>query len=124
MDRKRLLLPASIAVAVYALVIFLGYSSSHPELLPASQFAYFIFHSFLAKFIFASSFIVPLLLFSLSTAVIAAIVWGFSLLGGFSYLLARTEKVRAWPVISEHLLIAGAVIAATHSLGHLIQKLP
>jgi VIT1/CCC1 family predicted Fe2+/Mn2+ transporter len=79
--------------------------------------------TFLSKFIFASTFVVPVLLFSLSTAVIVAIVWGLSLLGGFSYLLARAEQVRAWPVIAEHLAIATAVILITHSLGHLLLSL-
>lgn len=76
--------------------------------------------TFLSKFIIACSFIVPILLFSLSTAVIVAVVWGLSLLGGFSYLLAQTEQVRAWPVIAEHLAIATAVILVTHGLGHLL----
>ncbi len=79
--------------------------------------------TFLSKFIFACSFIVPVLLFSLSTAVIVAIVWGLSLLGGFSYLLARAERVRAWPVIAEHLAIATTVILVTHGLGHLLLSL-
>lgn len=79
--------------------------------------------TFLSKLVFASSFIIPLFLFSLPTAVIVAILWGFFLLGGFSFLIARAEKAKAWPVIAEHLFIAGAVIAVTHSLGHLIQKL-
>jgi hypothetical protein len=41
-------------------------------------------------------------------------------LGGFSYLLARAERVRAWPVIAEHLAIAVAVILVTHEFGHLL----
>jgi VIT1/CCC1 family predicted Fe2+/Mn2+ transporter len=79
--------------------------------------------TFLSKLVFASSFIVPILFFPLTAAVVVAVVWGFSLLGGFSYLLARAEKVKAWPVIAEHLAIATAVILVTHTLGHWLQDL-
>lgn len=78
--------------------------------------------TFLSKFVFASSFIVPLFLFPLSVAVVVAVVWGFSLLAGLSFLLARAGRVRAWPVIAEHLAIATAVILTTHALGHLTHK--
>lgn len=79
--------------------------------------------TFLSKLVFASSFIVPLLLFRLATAVVVAVCWGFFLLGGFSFWIARAEKAKPLPVIAEHLLIAGAVILLTDGLGHLIQKL-
>jgi VIT1/CCC1 family predicted Fe2+/Mn2+ transporter len=78
--------------------------------------------TFLAKFVFASSFIVPLLLLPLSTAVLVAVIWGFSLLAGFSYFVARVEKARPGPVIAEHVLIAGAVIATTQGLGILLRQ--
>jgi VIT1/CCC1 family predicted Fe2+/Mn2+ transporter len=79
--------------------------------------------TFLSKFVFASSFIVPLFLFRLSTAVVVAVVWGFSMLAGLSFLLARAQKARAWPVIAEHLMVGTAVILTTHGLGHLTQRL-
>jgi VIT1/CCC1 family predicted Fe2+/Mn2+ transporter len=78
--------------------------------------------TFLSKFVFASSFMVPLFLFRLSVAVVVAVVWGFSLLAGLSFLLARAQKVRAWPVMAEHLIIATAVILITHGLGHFTQR--
>jgi VIT1/CCC1 family predicted Fe2+/Mn2+ transporter len=78
--------------------------------------------TFLAKFLFASSFILPLFLFRLTTAIIVAIAWGFFLLGGFSFLLARAEKVRPLPVIAEHVLIAGAVILISQGVGSLIHR--
>jgi VIT1/CCC1 family predicted Fe2+/Mn2+ transporter len=81
------------------------------------------FFTFLSKLVFASTFIVPVFLFNLTTAVIVAVFWGFFLLGGFSFLIARAEKAKPLPVIAEHLVIAGAVILATDGLGHLIQRL-
>jgi len=79
--------------------------------------------TFLSKFVFACSFLVPVLVFDLSTAIIVATVWGFSLLGGLSFLIARAEKARAWPVITEHLAIAAVVVLVTEGLGHLLQRL-
>jgi len=77
--------------------------------------------TFLSKLVVASSFILPVLLFRLPVAVMVAVIWGFSLLAGFSYLIARAERAKPWAVIGEHLLIAAAVIATTYGLGYLIQ---
>lgn len=73
--------------------------------------------TFLFKFIFALSFVVPVLLFTLSTAVIVSIFWGLSLLGIFSYYIAKEQKVKYWKVITEHVLIALVVIVITHYIG-------
>ena len=78
--------------------------------------------TFLSKFIFASTFIVPLFLFELSTAVIVGLIWGFSLLGIFSFYLAKSQKARPLSVIGEHLIIALVVIAITHFLGDLCSR--
>jgi len=76
--------------------------------------------TFLAKFIFAMTFIIPILLLQLTAAIIASIVWGLSLLGIISFYLAKQQKVKPWRVIMEHLLIALVVIAATHYVGEWI----
>lgn len=76
--------------------------------------------TFLTKFVFALTFVVPLFLCQLSTAVIVSAVWGLSLLGIFSYRLAKEGKTRSWIVIAEHLIIALVVITITHYVGDLI----
>ena len=73
--------------------------------------------TFLTKFVFAMTFIIPVLLFSLGTAIIVSIVWGLSLLGIFSFYIANEQKVKPWKVIMEHLLIALMVIGITHYVG-------
>lgn len=78
--------------------------------------------TFFAKFIFALTFIVPILLLPLTAAIIASIAWGLSLLGIVSFYLAKQQKVEPWKVIMEHLLIALAVIAATHYAGEWIGR--
>ena len=73
--------------------------------------------TFLTKAIFASLFIVPVLLFPLATAVIISIVIGLLLISVFSYVISKQQNIRRWPVVGEHLLITAAVIVTTHYLG-------
>jgi VIT1/CCC1 family predicted Fe2+/Mn2+ transporter len=76
--------------------------------------------TFLAKFIFASSFIIPVLIFKLDTAIVTNIIWGLCVLIFVSYKIAKEQQSNPWKVIFEHLLIAFIVIIITHQLGHWI----
>jgi VIT1/CCC1 family predicted Fe2+/Mn2+ transporter len=78
--------------------------------------------TFVSKFLFASTFAIPILLFELSTAIIVSIVWGLSLLAAFSLYLAKTQQQKPWGVIAEHLVIALVVIVTTHYVGHWIAE--
>ena len=78
--------------------------------------------TFATKFIFASTFVIPILLFELTTAIIVSIVWGLSLLGVFSFYIAKGQRANPWRVITEHLLIALVVIITTHYVGDWIAK--
>lgn len=71
----------------------------------------------LSKFIFALTFIIPILLLPLSTAIIVSIIWGLSLIGVFSYFMAKQQKAKPLNVILEHVIIAMIVITATHFVG-------
>ena len=73
--------------------------------------------AFSAKFLFALTFLIPIFLFTLSTAIMVSIVWGMSLLGFFSYQLAKGGKNKPWKVILEHLVLALIVIIVTYYLG-------
>ena len=73
--------------------------------------------TFLSKFIFALTFIIPLLLFELPTAIMISIIWGLSVLCLLSYRIAMGQRVSPWKVIAEHLVIASIVIILTHYLG-------
>lgn len=78
--------------------------------------------TFAAKFVFAGTFVIPILLFELTTAIIVSIIWGLSLLAGFSLYLAKAQQQKPWTVIAEHLLIALVVIVTTHYVGDWIAK--
>lgn len=73
--------------------------------------------TFLSKLVFALTFVVPVLLFDLNTAIWIGVIWGIAVLSFVSYRLARADGVPPARAILEHLIIAIAVVAATHYLG-------
>ena len=79
--------------------------------------------TFLFKFIFASTFIIPILILSLQTAIIVSVVWGLSLLTIFSFYIAKKQNKNPKKAIAEHLIIAVLVIIATHFIGDWISTL-
>ncbi len=79
--------------------------------------------TFMAKFVFALTFVVPLLLLPLFTAIIVSLVWGLSILTILSYFMARAKGEPAWKIVSEHLLIAIVVITITHWVGDWVATL-
>ena len=73
--------------------------------------------TFLAKFVFALTFLVPVLFFELSIAIVISIIWGLSALSVFSYRMAREQRKHPLKVVGEHLGIAIVVIIATYYVG-------
>ncbi len=73
--------------------------------------------TFVAKFLSAASFALPVWWLPLTQSVIVSIAWGLSLLVAISWILARSQRLSPWSVVGEHVAIAVAVIAASHYLG-------
>ena len=74
--------------------------------------------TFSSKFVFALTFIIPVLLFKeLSTAVLVSVIWGLSLLSVLSFIMAKQHKMKPWRPVVEHLSIAVIVIVITHYVG-------
>jgi VIT1/CCC1 family predicted Fe2+/Mn2+ transporter len=71
----------------------------------------------LSKFVFALTFVVPVLLFELSTAVLVSVAWGLLVLAVYSYYIARRQKIAPYKVVGEHLAIAVVVIFITNFVG-------
>ena len=78
--------------------------------------------TFLSKAVFASTFILPTVLFEISTAITISIIWGLLLIGVFSYYIGKERENRPWHAVSEHLLIAVVVIITTHFIGDFIKN--
>jgi len=73
--------------------------------------------TFFSKFAFSVTFVIPVLLLELSTAIMVSITWGFLMLAIISYRISKEQNASPWKVIGEHLLIASIVIISTHYLG-------
>lgn len=80
------------------------------------------FSTLIFKFLFASVFVVPLIILELQAAVIANIILGFFMLGIFSYSLASEQKVNKLYVVVEHFAVAIIVLILTYLIGHYINS--
>ena len=76
--------------------------------------------TFICKFAIALTFLVPVLLLELASAIAVSIVWGLSLLCIFSFEIAKNERAIPWKVVLEHLIIGLMVILAAHFAGNWI----
>ena len=74
----------------------------------------------LSKFAFAITFVIPVLLLDLQTAISVSIIWGFAALGLLSYFIARAQNKTAWKVVGEHLGIALVVVIISNYVGEWI----
>ncbi|MDH3382274.1 MAG: hypothetical protein OEL54_06180 [Flavobacteriaceae bacterium] len=75
------------------------------------------FATLLSKFVFALTFMVPVLLLELSTAIVVSMIYGLGLIAVTSYFIAKKEKAKPMKVVSEHLLLMVLVIILTHLVG-------
>ena len=76
--------------------------------------------TFISKFFFASTFIIPILILKLDIAIIVSVIWGLLLISVFSWYMAKFQKTSAIKIVSEHLIIAVIVIIITHYVGEWI----
>jgi VIT1/CCC1 family predicted Fe2+/Mn2+ transporter len=79
--------------------------------------------TFLAKVFFATTFVVPVLVFELSIAVLVSVIWGLLLIGIFSYYISKKKDSGCWKVIAEHLSLTIAVIIASHAIGVAVRSI-
>lgn len=73
--------------------------------------------TFLSKFAFALTFALPVLFLDLPLAIAVSVAWGFLAIAAASLFIGRGESTKTWKVVAEHLLIAAAVVVATHFVG-------
>ena len=79
--------------------------------------------TFMTKFLVAMTFVVPLFLLPLSTAIVVSLIWGLAILAILSYIIARRQGTQPWKIVGEHLVIAVVVVALTHWVGDWIGTL-
>ena len=79
--------------------------------------------TFLSKFIFALSFVVPFVFLILQDALWVSIIWGFTLVIAISVYLARANNEPIWKPVCEHVLITALVVILTNYVGEYIAYL-
>ena len=79
--------------------------------------------TFVAKFVIAATFIIPVAVRPLDQAMIISVAWGLLLLTTLSFFMARAQAIAPWKVIGEHLFIALCVVAITHAVGDWVKGL-
>ena len=74
----------------------------------------------IAKFIFSSIFVIPVLIFDLQIAIYVSIMIGLYLIFLISLIIARLKEDNIIKVVCEHLIVTIFVIIAAHYAGILI----
>jgi len=72
------------------------------------------------KFVSALVFVIPVLLFELSTAIVISVLYGLFLVCFLSFRIARQQGVRPGRVVAEHAVVVLVVVVITHYAGDLI----
>jgi len=73
--------------------------------------------TFVTKFVVASSFLVPVLLFELADAVWVSIAWGIASVTALSWYVARKQAASRMLVVAEHVGVAVLVVIASALVG-------
>lgn len=73
--------------------------------------------TFFTKLVFGLSFLIPIFLFDLRTAIIVNIVYGLLLLTILSYKIAKDNKENPLHTIIEHLTVAIGVLIVSSFIG-------
>jgi len=76
--------------------------------------------TFVAKFAFALTFVIPIWFLFLDIAVPVDTVWGFLIMTVFNIILARSWRENVVRVVTEHLTIAIVVVLITYTVGLLL----
>jgi len=79
--------------------------------------------TFLSKFVFALTFVVPIIALELNAAIWVCIVWGMFLITVFSIYLARSQQKKVSHIVAEHVVLAIVVIILTHFVGDWVATL-
>ncbi|MCW4040505.1 MAG: hypothetical protein NWE83_07110 [Candidatus Bathyarchaeota archaeon] len=78
--------------------------------------------TFVTKFGFALTFIVPVIVFELEMAINIGVIWGMVILTMLSYRIAKDQQESPWKIIGEHVAIALLVVFVTHFVGDWITE--
>lgn len=78
--------------------------------------------TFFAKFVFALTFVVPVIFLELNLAVLVSLAWGLLLLILASTYLAKKNKDNVLLVVSEHLSLGVFIIFCSYLIGRAVDN--
>ncbi len=78
--------------------------------------------TFLSDSGFSLTFVVPILIFPLKTAIFVAILWGLLLLVILNFYIAKLKKENPIKLIAEHIFLALFVVVISNWLGNFVAK--
>lgn len=78
--------------------------------------------TFVTKFVFALSFVIPLILLPIQISVIVSVIYGMLVLSLLSYKIAKDEKESPVRAVFEHLIMGMCVVFVTYYFGNWIGK--
>jgi VIT1/CCC1 family predicted Fe2+/Mn2+ transporter len=76
------------------------------------------FATLFSKFLVSATFLLPVVLFELSDAIIMGMIWGAVLLSFVSFRIAKSRHVNPVGPILEHLVIAFVVVVLSYFVGN------
>ncbi|MFH1054330.1 MAG: VIT1/CCC1 transporter family protein [Candidatus Woesearchaeota archaeon] len=79
--------------------------------------------TFLSKFLFALTFLIPILLLELQTAIFVSVVYGLIILALLTYYINKSKNKKPFRAIAEHIVFAMIVIITTYFVGIFISNL-
>lgn len=79
--------------------------------------------TFLFKFLFAMSFLVPMIVFEMTVALVVSIIWGIALISATSVFAAHLHGKKVMPVVFEHVVITVLVLCASFLVGNIVNDL-
>lgn len=80
--------------------------------------------TFCSKLLFSLTFLIPLFIFPIKSAVILSVLWGLNIVAFLSYKMAREQGISPRKAILEHVVIAVVVIYITYMVGVWIAEFP
>lgn len=79
------------------------------------------FSTFSAKLLIALTFLIPVILLELQTAVLASIVWGVFLISLLSYNISKSKNLSPLKTGGRHLIVAMVVVILSDLIGRFVQ---
>lgn len=78
--------------------------------------------TFLIKFLFTLTFLIPIVIFSLKVAVIVSVLWGYVILGLLTFMLGSKNTKDRLKMVLEHISIMTLVIFLSYLLGLFVNR--